>query len=757
MTPNPTEPARPADPLRASVPFLVLAVCLLVTAGAVYFIGRTVRVQERFRFDNAARHARNTISARIEAYLALLRAEAGLFAASEDVTRDDFGEFASRLELRRRYPGGQGVGYSVRVLPPDVPRLVAAMRAQGIRGFHIWPDYPRPEYHAIVYLEPLDRRNSAAIGYDMFTEPIRRAAMEQAARTGMAAASGKVTLVQEIEGEKQPGFLIYLPVYARGAPLSTEPQRMAALQGVVYSPFRAWDLLSSLFPLEADRDVDVQVFDLHRGQPEMVLFDSQRGQTRHDAAFVSTERLEVAGRPWWLVVSSRPPLEQSPERTLAFWTIIGGLLLSLALFAVVRSEVRARAQAELASESLRHSQAAVHATAQALERMVIAERGAHVAATEANRAKDEFLATLSHELRTPLNAILGWATMLRTRQLPPDQQERALGVIERNARSQSELIDHLLDVSRIITGKLRLDLRAVELAPPIQAAVDAVRPVAEARDVELEWLPEASGTIVGDPERIQQIAWNLLSNAIKFTPAGGAVAATLRASADRAELTVRDTGIGIAPEFLPHVFERFRQADSSTTREHRGLGLGLAIVRYLVEAHGGSVTVDSKGQDCGSTFTVRLPLRTESGQPLLPAAAPEVGRPQRRLEGTRILIVDDEVDARELVATVLRAQGADATPASSADEALACLAAERFDVILADIGMPGQDGIEFIRRVRSLPPEQGGLLPALALTAYGRSEDRQRALDAGFQAHLMKPALPAEIVSAVAGLVTERA
>lgn len=757
MTPSPPHFSRPRERLRGSVPFLVLAVCLLVTAAVVYFIGLTVEVQERMRFDNAARRARTAISTRMETYLALLRAEVGLFAASVEVTRDEFAEFADHLELRRRYPGSQGVGYSIRVMPRELPRLVASMRAQGVPNFRVWPDTPRSEYHAIIYLEPLDRRNAAAIGYDMYTEPTRRVAMERAARTGMAAATGRVTLVQEIEGERQPGFLVYLPVYEKSAALSTEAQRMEALRGFVYSPFRAGDLLSNLFPLEPEREVDVQVFDLHRGDSPSVLFDSQRGQPQRDPKFISRDRLEVAGRPWLLVVSSRPVLERSPERTLAWWTLVGGLVLSLALFALVRSEMRARAQAELASESLRASEAAVQQTAQALERMVEAERAAHVAAAEANRAKDEFLATLSHELRTPLNAILGWATMLQTRRLAPDQQERAVTVIERNARSQAELVDHLLDVSRIVTGKLPLDLKAIDLAPSIQAAVDAVRPMAEAKGVALEWVAEARGPVLGDPDRVQQVAWNLLTNAIKFTPAGGVVTSVLRTVEGHVEFTVRDTGIGITREFLPHVFERFRQADSSTTREHRGLGLGLAIVRYLVEAHGGSVTVDSEGPGRGSLFSVRLPVRAET-RPALAAAsrAPEAEPPQGQLEGVRVLVVDDEADTRELVATVLRSHGASPTQAGSTSEAMARLAADRFDVILADIGMPGEDGIELIRRVRGLPPGEGGRLPALALTAYGRSEDRQRVLDAGFQAHLVKPALPAEIVFAIAGLVARQ-
>jgi PAS domain S-box-containing protein len=386
------------------------------------------------------------------------------------------------------------------------------------------------------------------------------------------------------------------------------------------------------------------------------------------------------------------------------------------------------------------------------------EREARAQAEEASRAKDEFIATLSHELRTPLNSVLGWARLLRMGKLEPKDVQRAVEAIERGATTQAQIVDDLLDMARIVRGQLRLDVRPVELVPVVEAAVDTVRPAAAARDIAIVAVLEPrAGPVSGDPGRLQQVMWNLLTNAIKFTPPGGRVEVRLVSRGGHVELTVRDTGSGIPPEFVPHLFERFRQADSSTTRVHGGLGLGLAIVRHLVEAHGGTVHAESGGPGCGSTFRVELPVAAarprarEVEAPRAPARpAPALDAPS--LASLRVLIVDDDRDTLEVVSQLLEAAGADVVAAASADEALAALGAARPDVLLSDIGMPGQDGYELIRRVRRLTPEQGGQVPAAALTAFTQSDHRQRALAAGFQLYLAKPIEPAELAAAVARL-----
>ena len=374
-------------------------------------------------------------------------------------------------------------------------------------------------------------------------------------------------------------------------------------------------------------------------------------------------------------------------------------------------------------------------------------------AEESSRLKDEFLATLSHELRTPLTPILAWVSQLRRGTLDPDRVVRALEAIERNARAQVHLVDDLLEVSRIISGKMRLEVKAVRLADVIDAAIEGVRPAAMAKDIRVvKAIHPGVHPIRGDAQRLQQVAWNLLSNAINFTPENGRVELRLRPAGTYLELTVRDTGKGISPAFLPHVFERFRQGDASSRGTHGGLGLGLAIVRHIVELHGGTVHAESAGEGQGATFTVRLPVQVASRQ--APARSPETEPPpapaRARLDGLRVLVVDDEPDTCQVLEAILRWDGADVRVCQSAAEALATLAGWWPDILLCDIGMPGEDGYSLLRKIRGLPP--GHPLAAVALTAYAGSEDRQQALSAGFQMHVPKPFDPDELVATVASL-----
>jgi PAS domain S-box-containing protein len=400
------------------------------------------------------------------------------------------------------------------------------------------------------------------------------------------------------------------------------------------------------------------------------------------------------------------------------------------------------------------------------ERRLLLEsaQAARAEADTANTVKDEFLATVSHELRTPLTSILGWSHLLAGGNLDEQGVKRAIESILRNARAQKQLIDDLLDISRIITGKLRLDMRPVELAPMIEAVVDGVRPAADARNICLQTaLDPLISPVSGDPDRIQQIIWNLLSNAIKFTLEGGSVAVRLERLHSYAAITISDTGQGIDPELLLHVFDRFRQADSSITRKHGGLGLGLSIVRQLVEMHDGTVTAESPGAGEGTVFKVILPLMSvhhelsdvEKTRPMITGSTPTDRQPS--FNDLRVLVVDDEPDARELVAAVLTWSGAEVVSVGSAGEALEEMERQQFDVLVSDIGMPEMDGYALISKVRQLPVERGGRIPAAALTAYAGIEDRRRALSAGYQMHVPKPVEPAELTSVVASLAARYA
>ena len=424
--------------------------------------------------------------------------------------------------------------------------------------------------------------------------------------------------------------------------------------------------------------------------------------------------------------------------------------------AKIAHDITARRQAE---RTLQEREVQLAKLLSERESLLESERVARSEAERLGHMKDEFLATLSHELRTPLNAIQGWAVLLRGPRISAQDRERGLETIERNVRVQAQIVNDLLDMSRIISGKVHLEVQPLYLHEVVNNAIDTVRQSAAAKRVRIQpMLDSRIGMVRGDPNRLQQVLWNLLSNAVKFTPADGRVQVVLERVNSHVEISVQDTGIGIPTEFLPHVFDRFRQADPSTTRRYGGLGLGLSIVKSLVELHGGTVRVKSPGENLGSTFVVALPIayvhnddwerrgKARSPEPLEAVALPE-------LRGVSVLIVDDEPDGRALIARILEGRGAVATCISSASEALDALARERFDILLSDIGIPDMDGYELIRRVRALDASRRGPLPAIAITAYARPEDRQRSLLAGFHMHLSKPIEARELIASIAGLL----
>jgi PAS domain S-box-containing protein len=383
------------------------------------------------------------------------------------------------------------------------------------------------------------------------------------------------------------------------------------------------------------------------------------------------------------------------------------------------------------------------------------EHAARRQAEEATRLKDEFLANLSHELRTPMNAIIGWTHLLRSGRLQESQLQRALESIDRGARSQAKLIEDLLDVSRIVSGKLNLNMQPVDLVAVVDATLESQRPAAQTKGLTLERGSAPGDTVVhGDTVRLQQVFLNILTNAVKFTPTGGRIEVTIKRTDTDAQVSVKDSGEGIAPAFLPYVFDRFRQADGTSTRTHMGLGLGLAIVKHVVEMHGGTARVASPGEGQGSTFTVTIPLATNiDGTPRKPLAERMPGSygPAGGL-GIRVLIVEDDQETRDILAAILERGGFSYRVATRASEALSVLDDWQPDVIVSDIGMPDMDGYEFARQLRARPPQLGGQIPALALTAYARAADRDQALDAGYQAHVAKPVDPLDLVRAITEL-----
>lgn len=1223
-------------------PYFVLAVALILTIVATAYVditarsmAATARTKDRLRFENSVIQTQESIASRLDTYVSVLHGAAGLFAASKAVERNEFKNFIARLNLQENYPGILGVGYSARVEPAERSGIIERMKAQGIADFHIWPDAAREEYHSILFLEPLNVRNRAAIGYDMFSEPVRRAAMERARDTGFRAASGKVTLKQEIDPNKQPGFLVYVPVYKSGNVPKSESERRRDLLGFVYSPFRVGDLLTGILGETDDSQIAFNVYDGDKLTPDNVLYQSAPAGDGPDAtepAFTMLKTLPMAGRIWSIQYRSRSDFQLSSVSNLAPFILIAGLIVSLILFQVTLSQAIAQASAErtadelrLSEEALRSSESRAHrlvasniigvaflgprgdivetndaflqmlglhhgefaegklnwleltspesrhldekalatitskgnyrpyekefvrrdgsrvpalvgmafigdsstdavgmgfildltdrrqherrlaaqqsvtrilANAENIEaatpgilqaiceclgwdtgvlwrvehdssgarslwqratkqheldilppsvrprsvssaettvstptaindspqlsgvlrsvqtwhvkpgafpqievvtrqmrlssgiglagrvwvkrqplcvtdvtgepdfpkaaiaardgvyggcafpimlgnevlgvleffsrdigtmdddllnmmatigsqirqfiqrkdveqaeresnerlrlalassnlgdwewdivndiltmsgrvryilglpllddtgtphetpitfaqlqeiiheqdrdrvgreisqaviqqddynteyrvvwpdgslhwvaaqgrvffgergeplrmvgvaaditerrqveeeraRLLERERAARSEAEETNRVKDEFLATLSHELRTPLNSILGWAHLLRSGRMDEADSAQGLEAILRNAGVQKQLIEDLLDMSRIISGKVYIELEPVSLVPALTAAVDAARPAASMKGIHLDATFDAEdGQVAGDATRLQQLVGNLLTNAIKFTPTGGDVHLKLESASAEARIIISDTGTGIDPAFLPHIFDRFRQADASSTREAGGLGLGLAIVHHLVTLHNGTIEAYSAGKGHGATFTVRLPLiRTVEAEPAIDLEVTEANAAEVAvvnsigiLNDLRILVVEDQSDSRELFIIALHQKGAEVVAAGSASEGMDLLQTRKPDLLICDIGMPEEDDYSFIARVRALSPEQGSATPAIALTAYASDEDRQRVLEAGFQRHLAKPVQLDELVAVVAEL-----
>ena len=469
----------------------------------------------------------------------------------------------------------------------------------------------------------------------------------------------------------------------------------------------------------------------------------------------------LANQPAWsdlplIVLTTRADDGHSTAEITRLFQSVGNMVLLerpfgvSSLISTVQTALRARRKQYEVRTLLRYEREAHRER----EQLLAAERAARSEAEHASRMKDEFLATVSHELRTPLNAILGWSQLLRHEHVTKQDMQHGLETIERNARAQTQLIEDLLDMSRIVSGKLRLDVRSLEPAEFIDAAIETVLPAAQAKNIRIDkMLDPAASPIAGDAGRLQQVVWNLLSNAIKFTPKGGKVQVALERIDSHVEIRVADTGRGVRPDLLAHVFERFRQGDSSTTRTYGGLGLGLAIVKHLAELHGGTVRAESAGEDQGSTFTVSIPIsvahmRTSSGRSQHTDEASYFECDRTSLEGLKVLAIDDETDARELVARMLSQCGAEVRTCASASEALDVYRAFGPDVVVSDIGMPGTDGYEFLRRLR----ETGSRTPAIALTAFARTEDRTRALLAGYRAHVSKPVEPAELIATIASV-----
>jgi signal transduction histidine kinase/CheY-like chemotaxis protein len=667
----------------------------------------------------------------------VVRAGSVLLSADTEINGSEFRRFVNGLQLRERYPGMEGIGFAQCVRRQNLTRLLRMFDLDG-NTIKMWPAGARAEHCPTVFMEPTDARNRESIGFDLASHPGLVEAMAAARDSGQPAASRKLVDLAVWNTGWRGTVMVFIPIYRAQLPTNVGARR-GTLIGFVFSPLDSERLLHNI-TASSGPTVTFDVYDASGSSDEHLL-----GRWNTSAAtgpYSWAASVQVSGRTWNVAFRS-VATEASLMPLIARQTLIGGLLLSLMLLWITRAQVRAW-------ETAARHEAELRASAQAL-------RESEAEAQAANRAKDEFLATLSHELRTPLNVVMGWVSMLRSGRVREERLTHALEIIERNAKQQGELIDDLLDVSRIVRGSLRLERKPVAVAPIVASVVDSMRPAAEAKGLVLTLNSTAdSATIQADPDRFQQITRNLVSNAIKFTPAGGRIGVELAEAQRKVTLAVKDTGIGIAPEFLPQVFERFRQADSSTTRTESGVGLGLAIVKHLVQLHGGTIAAQSDGLGKGSVFTaefpaVYVPVKTTTTMPL----APSVPTDAPRLDHVRVLVVDDDANTRELLTEALGTTGAHVTTADSARAALDRLRRDGADVIVSDIAMPGEDGFWLLENVRTLPGHLGQT-PAIALTALARSADRARAMEAGYQLHFAKPVQLGELQAGVASLVAQR-
>lgn len=565
------------------LPWLVLLVALGLTALSAALVAASDRRADELRFQSLVTRSQDDIAARLETYISMLRGVSGLFAANPEIDRASFHAYVQRLDVEHSYPGVQGIGFSARMTASAKDTLVESVRRQGLPDFRIWPEHAREEYHAIVYLEPMDRRNRVAIGYDMFTDPARREAMERACDTGLPAASGKVTLVQEIDDAKQPGFLIYVPVYRGSDVAATLEERRARLIGYAYSPFRVEDLLRGIGRPQEQSTIAFDLYDGNEPVADRLLYQSDRADVPpgYRPSLTTTTSVVVAARPWTLVYTTRPEFDSGISYG-GLAVLVAGIVISAVLFRITLAEVRARAEAEAAVAT-----------------------------------RDAFLSVASHELKTPLTALLGNAQLLRRRverqDHLPDRDRRTIRVIGEQAVRLDRLITALLDQTRLQSGRFAIDREPLDLVALVRQVVAEAQPALAEHPIALE-VPGEPLIVLGDHLRLEQVVQNLVSNAAKYSPYGGPIRIRLERQATWAVLRVIDQGIGIPESALPHLFEQFYRAPNAESSGIGGMGIGLYMLKEVVTRHGGDVSVVS-GAGRGSEFTVRLTLAPDPATP----------------------------------------------------------------------------------------------------------------------------------------------
>ena len=590
-------------------PFLVLAVSIFLTLGITYNFYQSLLNKNAARFNNEVNRVQSAIENKINLHIALLKGGRGFVESAAELNRVSFAEYIQSLDIERNYKSVQAIGYNKIVLPEERETLIRKMEAEGIVDFKMFPDGERDSYHAIIYIEPFNEQNKKDIGYDMFTEPNRREALVRAGDSGMPSASAKVNLLQGEDANPQTGFLIFLPIYKKGKIPETVEERRRNLIGYIYSPFRSADFLDEIQKSTDTSDIAIQIYD---GEPDAENLLSQTffennpklvNQIEKDQSTATTN--DIAGRKWTIKYHSLPAFS---ERSSIGWTpliFLCGIVFSFLLFGMTYWETSARLKLEAVAARLTESEAQKQ---KSLEN----EQKARLLAEQANSTKDEFIAVVSHELRTPLNAISGWTKILRTENLSANTKNLALEKINKNLRLQTKLVEELLEYSQILSGNMSFEEQRLNFSDVFENVFQGVESAAQEKNIEFLKDNQLNGhSILGDEDKIKIVIYNLLTNAVKFTGSGGRVETEVSEHDGKIQMTVKDNGKGISHEFLPQIFDRFSQADTSSTRNFGGLGLGLTISKHIVKLHKGTIEAQSDGIGSGSVFVLKFPHHRE--------------------------------------------------------------------------------------------------------------------------------------------------
>ena len=599
----------------ASFPFLVLAVSLLLTIVATYNFYQSAKNKDKIRFESEISRLQSAFENKINLYIALLKGGRGFIESNRQINRENFAEYVKSLELEKNYAGVQGIGFVQIVAFDEKAGFTEKMKAEGYADFEIFPAVEKKDYRVVTYLEPFNDRNRKIIGFDAASEKEWNEAANRAAVSGEAATSGKVMLPQGDDVEAQTGFLIYLPVYKNGG--ATVGAKAKNIIGFIYSPFRAAEFLKEVQINQSAANISIKIYDgtavgenllmQTAGQPDKV------GGSGYGELFTAQKDLTAAGKNWIVRFDAAPAFAAQSSVAWTPLILIVGIIFSLLLFGMTYWETYARIRLQATAAELFDLE-------QQKQGLLEKEQKARLSAEQANKTKDEFIAVVSHELRTPLNTIAGWTRILKTDDLSGNTKNLALEKIEKNLRSQTKLVEELLDYSQIVSGTIKLEKKEFNFSGAFDAICSEIKTAAQEKSIELTKDNLLNGQVVwGDESKIKIVIHNLLNNAVKFTDSGGKIEILLKENDGKISMTIRDNGRGISSDFLPYIFDRFTQADSSSTRGSGGLGLGLTISRYIVKLHQGTIEATSEGAGKGAVFTVKVPLLDQSADNSEPA------------------------------------------------------------------------------------------------------------------------------------------